>query len=419
MSDVGLQRRTICLLGGLAAFGPISTDLYLPALPQTAASLHTSAVAVQLTLTASVLGLGAGQLLVGPLSDHMGRRRPLLAGLALFVAFSIGCAVAPNVGVLGALRLGQALGASAGLVLSRAIVRDSVDGERLRAVFSVLVVVSGLAPILAPIAGSQLIRVASWRVDFLVLAGLGVVLLCASYWSIQETLPATRRSTARRQAFVAYGVLLRSPRFTGLIVVFAACFGVLFAYIASSPFALQVLHGFSPGWFGVLFAANASTIMICSRIRLSSAGRNIVLALGVMCAGVSLVGLSASFGDLATLLAGFALVCCSFGLLAPSATAEILAGQGERAGAASAVQGASQFVTAGVVGALVGLRGQRDLHPLALVMAGLAAIALTSYVVAGRRPGPSLGAQSCTTCGAPARGGGTNPLCDVHADGRQ
>lgn len=381
MTDTGLQRRVVVVLGGLAAFGPISTDFYLPALPETAAELHTSAALVQLTLTASVVGLGIGQLVVGPLSDHAGRRRPLLIGLSLFVLFSLGCAAAPTVAWLIALRLGQALGASAGLVLSRAIVRDSVDGEKLRTAFAVLTLVSGLAPVLAPIAGSQLIRVMSWRGDFLLLASLGGVLLFLSASWIQETLPLERRSAAPSRAFVAYRHVLGSRDFAGLTTTFALCFGVLFAYIATSPFALQVLHGMSPAWFGAVFAANAATMMACSRIRLATWTGNIVLALAVMSVGVLLISASAISGALATLLAGFALVCSSFGLLAPSATAQILSGQGARAGAASAVQGAGQFVVAGVVGGLVGVRGQRSLQPLSLIMVTLTILAVTSYVM--------------------------------------
>lgn len=371
----------LIVLGGLAAFGPISTDFYLPALPQTAAQLHTSAASVQLTLTASVIGLGAGQLLVGPLSDHAGRRRPLLVGLVLFVVFSMGCAVAPNVEWLIGLRLGQALGASAGLVLSRAMVRDTVDGEGLRAAFSVLTLVSGLAPILAPVAGSQLVRVVSWRGDFVILAVVGLVLLALSAAWLQETLEHSRRTSARRQAFLAYRQVLGSAGFVGLATTFALGFGVLFAYIATSPFALQVLHGFSAPWFGVTFGLNAFCIMLCARIRLASWSRNVSLALVLMSCGVGLVVVSAVVGNVVPLLAGFVLVCCSFGLLAPSATAQILAAQGERAGAAAAVQGAGQFVVAGVVGALVGVQGQRSLEPLSIIMVVLTVGAVLSYAL--------------------------------------
>ena len=382
----GLPRLAIVVLGGLSAFGPLSTDLYLPALPATAASLGTSAATIQVTLTASVIGLGAGQLVVGPLSDRHGRRRPLILGLLLFIAFSLGCAAAPNIAVLIAMRFGQALGGSAGLVLARATVRDRVAGEQLRKAFSMLTIISSLAPILAPLIGSQLIRFMSWRGDFLLLACVGGALLVGALRCLPESLPADRREPGGlRPVFVSYRSLLRDGHFVRYVGVFALACGVLFAYIAQSPFTLQDVHGLSAQTFGLVFAFNSICIMTCSRIRLARPERNLCLALTTTATAVLFVTASFVTGALATLLIGFALICCGWGLLAPSATALILVPHPRRAGAASAVQGAAQFLVAGAVGPVVGVDGGGDLLPLVTVMAVLTTGAIVLLAMELRR----------------------------------
>ena len=182
----------ICLLGALSMFAPLSTDMYLPALPSMAHDLSASAAAVALTLTASLVGLGAGQLVAGPLSDALGRRRPVLVGLLVYTASSALCALAPDVWTLSALRLVQGAAGAAGIVIARAVVRDLYSGVEAARFFARLMIVIGLAPILAPIIGGQLLHVTDWRGVFLVLAGIGAVLTVFSWRALAETLPPER-----------------------------------------------------------------------------------------------------------------------------------------------------------------------------------------------------------------------------------
>ena len=185
--------RTVVVLGGLTMFGPLSLDLYLPALPQLADDLDASASAAQLTITACLVGLAVGQLVAGPLSDRLGRKRPLIVGLLAYVVASAACTLAPSATVLIVLRLIQGLAGAAGIVISRAIARDLYSGSALMIFFSRLLLVAGLAPVLAPVLGDQLSRIMSWRGIFWVLAGFGAVLLIAGWLGLRETLPPERR----------------------------------------------------------------------------------------------------------------------------------------------------------------------------------------------------------------------------------
>jgi MFS transporter, DHA1 family, multidrug resistance protein len=185
--------RMVVVLGGLTMFGPLSLDLYLPALPQLADDLNASASAAQLSITACLVGLAVGQLVAGPLSDRLGRKRPLMIGLVAYLLASVACALAPSATVLIALRLIQGLGGAAGIVISRAIARDLYSGSALMIFFSRLLLIAGLAPVLAPILGGQLSRIMSWRGIFGVLAGFGAALLLAGWFGLNETLPPERR----------------------------------------------------------------------------------------------------------------------------------------------------------------------------------------------------------------------------------
>ncbi len=366
-----LPARVLAVLGTLAAFGPLSTDLYLPGLPGVAADLNASSMATQGTLTTSVIGLGLGQLFVGPLSDRFGRRTPLIAGLVTFVVFSIGCAVAPNVGVLLAMRFGQALGGAAGLVIARAMVRDLADGDRLIRAMAMLMLVSSLAPILAPLLGGQLISVTSWRGVFVALAVIGALLLAGTVAFTSETLPPERRSQSGvRRAFDSYAVLARDRHFVTTVATFVSTFGTLFAYIAASPFLLQVKYGLSAQMFSVVFSVNALLVMAGTRTRLRTPLGTMRLAIALQTLGIIAVGASV-YAHLGALLVGFALICFGWGVMGPTAAALALADHRDRAGAAAALQGASQFAVAGLVGPLVGATGPDSVTAFVVVVAVL------------------------------------------------
>ena len=247
----GLRRgRLVWILAPLSAFGPLSIDMYLPALPSMARGLDTSASVAQLSLTACLAGLAAGQLLAGPLSDAVGRRRPLLAGVACYAAASALCVAAPDIWALLALRLLQGLAGAAAIVIARAMVRDLYEGNELARFFALLLMVSGAAPILAPIIGAQLLRFTSWRGVFAVLAVIGAALLLVAACWLPETLPAARRQRGGVRGLLRDGArMLTDRQFTGYALASGLAFGAMFAYISGSPFVLQAKFGISPQLF--------------------------------------------------------------------------------------------------------------------------------------------------------------------------
>src|SRR4051812_26339026 len=250
--------RLVLLLGALSAFGPLSMDMYLPGLPSMARDLSSPAWAAQLTITTSMLGLAGGQLVAGPISDSRGRRRPLLIGLAAYMATSLLCAMAPNIWLLLTFRLIQGSAGAAGIVIARAIVRDLHTGVAAARFFALLMLVGGLAPILAPLVGGQLLHVTDWRGIFVVLAGIGAVLLLAAWTMLAETLPAGQRHAGGLAATLhVFGGLVRDRPFLGYTLSGGLTFAAMATYISGSPFVLQDIHGVSPQLFSVLFAVNA------------------------------------------------------------------------------------------------------------------------------------------------------------------
>ncbi len=376
----------LVLLGALIACGPLSIDMYLPALPQIGRSLHSTAGAVQLTLTASVVGLGLGQLIAGPLSDTLGRRTPLLGGLVVFTAFSIGCAVAPTLPVLIACRFGQALGGSAGIVISRAIARDLRSGLELARLFALLQLINGAAPVAAPIIGGQLVRFTSWRGVFVVLAAIGLILAVGAAILAPDSLPAQRRRRGGvRSAFAVYAGLARNLSFMTYVVAGALAFAALFTYISNSPFILEVRFGLSPQQFSLVFGSNAVVLVGASQLRFRTPVRALGVGLPAMLVGAVTVCTAILGGlGLPVLLPGFGLIAAGFGLVAPNVTALALAGHPEVAGSASAVFGASQFLLGGVLAPLAGLGGH--LITVGVVEVAVTVSALVAAAVAVSRP---------------------------------
>nr|WP_294692382.1 multidrug effflux MFS transporter [uncultured Friedmanniella sp.] len=365
--------RSIVVLGLLSTFGPISLDLYLPALPELADELAASPSAAQLTITACLVGLALGQLVAGPLSDRFGRRRPLLVGLVGYLLTSLACAFAPSVTVLVVLRLLQGLAGAAGLVIARAVARDLYEGRRLVLFFSRLTLISGLAPVVAPVLGGQLSRVMSWRGLFVVLATFGALLLVAGLVQ-RETLPPERRSTGGLTTTVrGFRVLLHDRFFVGAALAAGLAGASMFAYISGSTFVLQRIHGLSASSFSLAFGLNSIGIMTLSQVgaRLSrrrSPARVLAMGLAMNLLGAAALAASVLLDlGLAFLLPSLFVMVSSLGLVFPTSTALAMADYPQQAGTASSLLGLGQYVFGALVAPLVGIAGEDTAVPLGVV----------------------------------------------------
>lgn len=368
--------KIILVLGGLSAFAPLSIDMYLPALPRLTVDLATTASAAQLSLTACLIGLAAGQLVAGPISDVLGRRRPLLVGLAGYTLASLLCAFAPSIWVLVALRLIQGLCGAAGIVIARAVVRDLRSGPAAARLFAALMLVSGVAPILAPTLGAQLLRVTSWHGIFVVLTLLGAVLAASAALVLPETRPAVGRATGGIGTTLrAFRTLATDRGFLGYALGLGLMGAALFAYISGASFVLQDSYGLSPQAFGLVFGANSLGIVGASQVSARLAARvrpARLLAVGQLIGlfgGIALLVAVLSGAGLHLVLPALFVVIASVGVVMPNATALAMAEHGAIAGSASAVLGTFQFVVGAAVAPLVGLAGQGSAVPMAVLMA--------------------------------------------------
>jgi DHA1 family bicyclomycin/chloramphenicol resistance-like MFS transporter len=368
----------VLILGALSAFGPLSIDMYLPGLPSLGRSLDAPAWAVQLTLTACLAGLALGQVLAGALSDRFGRRRPLLAGVALYAVASLLCAAAPSVAVLVALRFAQGAAGAAGIVIARAIVRDMHSGAAAARFFSLLMLVNGLAPILAPVIGGQVLAVTTWRGVFVVLAAIGVLLLAATAAGMPETLaPEGRHPGGIADTVRTFGSLLADRAFLGYALACGLAFGAMFAYISGSPFVIQDIYGASPQLYSVMFATNALGLVLASQANRALLRRlepRAILrsALSVQAlAGVALLVVVAAGGGVWGIVPLLFVVVASLGLVVPNATALALADHPHVAGSASGLLGVLQFIVGAAAAPLVGVGGTDTALPMALTIAVL------------------------------------------------
>ena len=379
-----VPRHLVLLLGMLTAFGPVSIDMYLPAFPQITRELAARPGAVPFTLAAFLFGAAFSQVFYGSLADRFGRRRPLLAGCCLYAIGSLGCAFAPSMHVLLAARLVQALGGAAGMVIARAVVRDVFDERHSAHIFSQLMLVMGVAPILAPWIGGQLLVLGSWRLIFLVLAGFGGICFAASACGLPETLPSEKRIRHGMPGVLrTFGELLGNRRFLGYALIAGCTAGTNFAYISGASLVYIELHGVSPQHFGFFFAANALGLIgasQCNRLLLRRFTPEAILARSLtvnMLAGVVLVFCGATgWGGLPALALLLFVGLSSVGLSFPNLTAAGLAPFGRAAGSASAVLGTLQFAVGGFAGALVGLLHNGTALPMTAVFAGCATGAL-------------------------------------------
>ncbi len=375
-----VSTRLMVLLGCLGAFVPLAVDMYLPGWPDVQRTLDASASAVQLTLTTFLLGLAAGQLVAGPLSDRVGRRLPLLAGIGGFVVASVACALAPTIGALIVLRFVQGFAGGAGISVSRAIVRDLGDGELAARNFSLLILVNNLGPIVAPVAGGQLLHVTDWRGIFVVLAGAAAVLLAVAYRVVPETLTAGARSAGGLGAMgAALREVGRDRVFLGYAISSGLVFAALLAYIAGSSFVLQDIYGLSPQAFSLFFAANGLGLVAMTHVNSRLIGRLsphalLLIGLGVTTLGAATLAVAvAASTSVVAILPGFFLIVTSLGFVQPNATALAMEGHPRVAGSASALLGLLQSVGGAAVAPVVGIAGTATAVPLAIVVGLLVA----------------------------------------------
>ncbi|WP_106768706.1 multidrug effflux MFS transporter [Paenibacillus faecalis] len=380
--------RMILILGSLSAFGPLSLDMYLPSLPELAGSMNTTTSLAQLSLTACLIGLAAGQLLSGPLSDIRGRRFPLLIGMVVYGAASLLCAFSTSIEMLIAFRFIQGLAGSAGIVISRAIVRDMYSGTELTKFFSMLMLVNGAAPILSPIIGGQLLKFTSWRGVFIVLTFIGAAMLLAVLFGLPETLSREKRSKGGISSTLStFGALIRDRRFISLALCQGFVSAAMFAYISGSPFVLQDIFGVSPQSFGIIFAVNGIGIIIASQMTGRLAGRvheRVLFRSGITLAsigGLNLLLAIVSEAGLAFILPSLFIVVASVGIVNTAGASLALQNYGHAAGSASALLGLLSYILGALIMPLVGIMGSGTAIPMGLVIIGADLGAILCYLL--------------------------------------
>lgn len=376
----------IFILGALSAFGPLSIDMYLPALPNLANDLHTGAALAQLSLTACLFGIALGQIFAGPVSDVLGRRRPLLAGLLLYVVSSLLCVFAPTIWTFIFMRFIQGLAGSAGIVISRAVARDLYSGSEMTRFFSLLMMVNGVAPILAPVFGGQILQVTSWRGIFVVLAGVGSLMLLSVFWGFRETLSERLRSRSGvKTTLLTFKRLIGNRNFMGYTLAQGFVMAGMFAYISGSPFVIQNLFGVSPQMFSLIFATNGIGIIIAGQITGRLAGR---VSDKKLLAGGLAIALAGSLILLAMILTGggfypvlvpLFFTVSSVGIVGTASFSLAMQDQAKSAGSASALIGLLSFVLGGAMAPLVGIGGSHTALPMGITIAAAEAAAVLCY----------------------------------------
>jgi DHA1 family bicyclomycin/chloramphenicol resistance-like MFS transporter len=375
----------LCLL---TIFGPISMDLYLPVLPALAAELNTSTSAAQLTVTACLVGLALGQLLAGPLSDRLGRRRPLLVGVTVFTVASVLCALSPTIEVLIAARLLQGLAGAVGIVIAQAAGRDLYSGGKLMRYYGRLTVLTGLAAIVGPVIGGQLARITDWRGTFVFLAAVGVIILVASATLLRETLPSEhRQSGGLADTRNVFARLLRDRVFVGAVLITGFGHAAIFAYLSGATFVLQGIYGLSPQGYSLAFGLNSFGFMafgfLASRTseRWSLRGTLIVglIMSSVGAASVLLTAVAAL--PLGAMAFSLFMIVSGVAVTTPPTTSLALENYPDVAGSASALLGLARFALGAVVAPLVGIAGAQTAIPLGLVTVGVAACSVLSFAL--------------------------------------
>lgn len=375
------------ILGCLSAFGPLSIDMYLPGLPHLTYDLKSSTSLAQLSLTACLLGIALGQIFIGPISDVRGRKGPLHAGLLIYALASLLCVFASNIWIFILLRFIQGLAGSAGIVISRAIARDLYSGSELTRFFSLLMLVNGAAPILAPILGGQILEVSSWRGVFIVLAGIGSFMLITVLAGLKETLPSELRSQGGLpNTFLTFQNLIKNRQFMGYALAQGFASAAMFAYISGSPFILQNIFRVSPQMFSLFFAINGLGIIIASQVTGRLAGHiseKKLLIFGLTQAfsgGILLLAMILMGGGLYTILVPLFLVVSSVGIIGTSSFSLAMQDQAKSAGSAAALLGLFSFILGGFMAPLVGIAGSHTAIPMGIIIALAETFAVSSYI---------------------------------------
>lgn len=375
------------LLGSFAAIAPLSTDMYLPSLPALADDLQSNTSVAQLTLTASFLGMGLGQLWLGTLSDQKGRRIPLIISLVVFSFSSFLCTIASSIEMLIVLRFIQGVSGAGGMVISRAIVRDLYSGSELTKFFALLMLINGAAPILAPVVGGQLLQFTSWRGIFIVLGILGVLMIVAAVFSIQETLSQENRiAGGLKNTILTLKSLLRDRIFVGYMLTQGFVNAAMFAYISGSPFVIQNIYGASPQIFSFIFAINGLGIILASQTTGRLAGKvkeATLLKVGLCTAafgGVLLVTMLLLEMGLIGVLISLFFVVSSVGIVGTTVFSLAMESQGKSAGSAAAFLGLMPFFLGSIMAPLVGIGNGQTAWPMAIVILICEIIAVMSYL---------------------------------------
>ncbi|WP_188945511.1 multidrug effflux MFS transporter [Polymorphobacter multimanifer] len=386
-------RGELLLLGALTAFGAMTIDLYLPTLPVIARDFGATPAAVQLTFTAFFIGMAAGQLVYGPVSDRMGRRPAILFGCVLYVVASLACAFAPTIEWLVAGRFVQALGCCAGMVVARAVVRDRYDHRDSARIFSLLVLVLAVAPMIAPSVGGWLGAGVSWRAGFVALALFGGCIVAVVFWRLDESRSAATEAKARGEKWwESYADLFRHRRLMGYVLVGAANGATLFGYIATAPDLVIDVWGFTSGQFSMIFAFIAFGVIGSSQVNRALLKRHspdAVLAVAVLVAalfGLGVLGLALAGAGHWWMIGAFFAVLTSNGFIAANALAGALNVDPLRAGATSGLYGAGNFAVGAVASAVAAVLHDGTALPVSLVMAvALIGAALAYYGLARPR----------------------------------
>lgn len=400
--------RTALILGLLSAIGPFAIDMYLPALPAIGAALHADVGSVQWSLTAFFLALGVGQLVYGPVSDMVGRRPPLFFGLGLFLLSSVGCALATDVHMLVALRFVQGLGAAAGMVIPRAVVRDLHTGTEAARLMALLMLVFSVSPLLAPLVGSGVIALAGWRGVFWVVAAAALAGLALVQRALHETRPAEQRvQSSLGSAMVSYLALLRDWHYLGLVGIGGCSMAGFFVYLSGSPFVLINHYGLSPVQYSTAFSVNAAAFFASAQFT-ARLGRRYgmvsVVKVAATGAGAVMLALLAHYllgGDrLAVLLVLYFIASALMGLVIPTTSVLALEEHGAIAGTASALMGTLQMLVGAVAMGVVGMFASDEPLPMVVGMTGgaLTGVALTWLTLgaAGRRRIAQAAARNAT-----------------------
>ena len=385
----------------LSAVAPFATDLYLPAFPTMVFDLDTSATAVQLTLTAFLLGLAFGQLLFGPLSDRFGRVRPLVVGATVCVVASAATVFAPTVEVLIGARFVQGFAGAAGMVIGRAIISDLATGKAAARAFSLMMIVGGVAPVIAPLAGGFLVGPIGWRGALAVILALSTLMLLAVLSVVRETHTEYRRAELRSSRAASGSPLrdLKSRTYLGNAAAFCCAFATLMAYISASPFIYQTMMGLSAGEYGAMFGVNALALLSTSALSVRLTVRHDVRRLAgiglVVGLGATVVLLVLATSDVAASWLALPLLVAvgSMGLVFGNTTALALGAARRAAGTASAALGATQFALAAAVTPLVSISGEKTAVPAAIVMVCASTLALLAFACASRQESATSGSD--------------------------